>query len=360
MPHSLSRTTLSRKDRDCYQFSAAKLRQFHITDKVYLHKKLFKKYVFQHLTQKTLLSLYCQVTNCTIFAYMKKNNLPFRRVKLNVLENSIHANGSLMSYTDTCGFFLCQQGEAKVSINNHVRTIKAGDVYIYLPATYIYVMETSPDLKGITYKSSVNFVLPLIAESRYTKNILSIRNNPCISLDTEHQQQIEQLIEVIEYRQQMLDHTDSEYCQKILMHAIQRLGEALIHEILFYFFSVQPTFQAKLDNKDYVMQNFIINLMEHYKDNREVAYYARLQCLTPRYFSAIIKEKSGKTPQQWIIQMVINSAKQALLYTPKSIKEIAIEFHFANQSFFGKYFKEYEGLSPKDFRAKHKPGTDEE
>ena len=52
--------------------------------------------------------------------------------------------------------------------------------------------------------------------------------------------------------------------------------------------------------------------------------------------------------------MVVNSVKQTLLYTPKSIKEIAEEFNFANQSFLGKYFKEYVGMSPKDFREKMK------
>lgn len=285
---------------------------------------------------------------------MKKSNLPFSRIEQGILDDRISANDNLIVYTNTCGFFLCQKGEVKVSVNNQIRRIKAGDLYLYLPATYVYVMEKSPGFEGITYKASMSFVMPLIAESRYTKNILSIRNNPSVSLEPHQQQQLEQLIAVIEDRQKMLTTADNDYCRQILLHAITKLGESLIHEIIFHFFSKQPVFQTKLDNKDYILQTFIINLMDKYKDNREVAYYARLQCLTPRYFSSIIKEKSGKTPQQWIIQMVINSIKQSLLYTPKTIKEIAIEYNFANQSFFGKYFKEYAGLSPKDFRAKYK------
>ncbi|MCI7082684.1 MAG: helix-turn-helix domain-containing protein, partial [Paraprevotella sp.] len=50
------------------------------------------------------------------------------------------------------------------------------------------------------------------------------------------------------------------------------------------------------------------------------------------------------------VQIVINSIKQTLLYSGKSIKEIAIEYHFPSQSFFGKYFKQYTGMSPREFR----------
>ena len=36
--------------------------------------------------------------------------------------------------------------------------------------------------------------------------------------------------------------------------------------------------------------------------------------------------------------------------TTKSIKEIAQELNFSNQSFLGKYFKEHMGVSPSDYR----------
>jgi AraC-like DNA-binding protein len=54
--------------------------------------------------------------------------------------------------------------------------------------------------------------------------------------------------------------------------------------------------------------------------------------------------------------MVISSAKQELINTDKSIKEISEEFHFPTQSFFGKYFKQYVGVSPKAFRKQQRAG----
>ena len=70
-------------------------------------------------------------------------------------------------------------------------------------------------------------------------------------------------------------------------------------------------------------------------------FYARMQHITPRYFSAIIKEKTGDSALQWIVRMVITEAKQLLEESDLSIKEIADQLNFPTQSFFGKYFKQY-------------------
>ena len=81
-----------------------------------------------------------------------------------------------------------------------------------------------------------------------------------------------------------------------------------------------------------------------------VSFYARMQHITPRYFSAIIKEKTGDSALQWIVRMVITEAKQLLEESDLSIKEIADQLNFPTQSFFGKYFKQYVGVSPKEYR----------
>ena len=85
-----------------------------------------------------------------------------------------------------------------------------------------------------------------------------------------------------------------------------------------------------------------------------MAFYAELQHITPRYFSSIIKEKSGQTASRWIVQLVIAEAKRYLESTDLSIKEVAAMLNFPNQSFFGKYFKQHVGMSPNDYRRDSK------
>jgi AraC family transcriptional activator of pobA len=50
--------------------------------------------------------------------------------------------------------------------------------------------------------------------------------------------------------------------------------------------------------------------------------------------------------------MVITEAKQLLENSDLTIKEIATKLNFPTQSFFGKYFKQYVGVSPKEYRNK--------
>ena len=136
----------------------------------------------------------------------------------------------------------------------------------------------------------------------------------------------------------------------MLQESLAKLGEVLLYEVFFYFFANQPVAHCVMDMKGVVFQNFLTTLMQMYKKEREVAFYASEQSITSRYFASIVKEKTGRSPKEWIVQIVINSIKQTLLYSGKSIKEIAIEYHFPSQSFFGKYFKQYTGMSPREFR----------
>ena len=79
-------------------------------------------------------------------------------------------------------------------------------------------------------------------------------------------------------------------------------------------------------------------------------WYSSEMCLTPKHLSEVVKQVSGKTAGQWITTLVIIEIKSLLRHTTLSIKEVAQEMNFPNQSFLGKYFKNVEGVSPSDFR----------
>ena len=66
--------------------------------------------------------------------------------------------------------------------------------------------------------------------------------------------------------------------------------------------------------------------------------------------SESVKNVSHRTPNEWIDFYVIQELRIALRESSKTIKEIATELNFPNQSFLGKYFKEHVGLSPKEYR----------
>lgn len=147
------------------------------------------------------------------------------------------------------------------------------------------------------------------------------------------------------------EHCSHQYTTKIInRELVTAMGEVLCYEILSIYFARYPQQPQHKDRKNHVLQNFMVSLYQNHRMEREVTYYAQEQYLTPRYFSAIIKEKSGISALQWIIRMVIADAKQMLRSSDLSIKEIASELNFSTQSFFGKYFKQYVGISPTEYR----------
>ena len=140
--------------------------------------------------------------------------------------------------------------------------------------------------------------------------------------------------------------------QNLIIELLKSIGITACYEVLRAYFANRPLNPLPQEKKDVVFSNFMLNLFRYYRAQREVAFYADLQHLSPRYFSTIIKERSKKTPLQWIVEMVITEAKLLLEDSNLSIKEIAMQLNFPNQSFFGKYFKQYMNVSPKEYRDK--------
>ncbi|MDR1673524.1 MAG: helix-turn-helix domain-containing protein, partial [Bacteroidales bacterium] len=75
-------------------------------------------------------------------------------------------------------------------------------------------------------------------------------------------------------------------------------------------------------------------------------------CLTSKHLSAVIKKTTGKSAFEWINDYVILEAKSLLRATNMTVQQISEELNFANQSFFGKFFKRAVGVSPKEYRQK--------
>lgn len=97
--------------------------------------------------------------------------------------------------------------------------------------------------------------------------------------------------------------------------------------------------------------NLFMRLMERdYKLSRDVNYYASQMNITPKYLTTIVRLVTDHTPKAIIDQYVILQIKTQLRRTPQSVKEIAWEYHFADASFFCRYYKKHTGITPQQER----------
>jgi AraC-like DNA-binding protein len=283
--------------------------------------------------------------------------IPFQSTRLSQPESRRRFEvGGIISTFNKCGFFLCLRGEVEVKMDDRTFVIRPGDLYIYVASTLVHLLRKSADADGVLFEVDLDYLLPIVNKVMNVEALLSFRAQPCVSLNGAQREHLTYLVSNLWNRLHSADFLgntatiQSESLRNLQVELVRSMGQVLCYEILYMYFSIRPVREVQPSRQDQIFQNFLVALFHHYREEREVAYYAEAQHLTPRYLSAVIKERTGSSALQWIVQMVTSEAKHLLLGSEMSIKEIAAWLNFPTQSFFGKYFKQYVGVSPKDYR----------
>ncbi|MCW2118105.1 helix-turn-helix domain-containing protein [Flavobacterium sp. 7A] len=82
----------------------------------------------------------------------------------------------------------------------------------------------------------------------------------------------------------------------------------------------------------------------------DVSFYADLLNVTTQQLNVICKKSFSKTASQVIITFIIQEAKRQLVYTDRTISEIAYSLDFKDVSHFVKYFKRHTEITPLVFK----------
>ena len=133
--------------------------------------------------------------------------------------------------------------------------------------------------------------------------------------------------------------------------SVNCLLQALFFETLSIYGNHRNVAEGKRTRNEQIFFDFFTLVERNFKVNRSIAYYAKLLCISPKHLSATIKIMSGQTASEWIDNYVIIAAKAMLRSSSKTIQQISNDLNFSNQSFFGKFFKKYVGVSPTEYRT---------
>lgn len=132
----------------------------------------------------------------------------------------------------------------------------------------------------------------------------------------------------------------------LIASTFYKVGEIATH----YMASHRDMSSVRSRAEDY-FKLFIHVLGQNFLNERNVGFYANQLNITPKYLTTLIKRVSGRSVSQWIDYYVTIEAKTMLKFTDKSILEISTALKFANQSFFGSYFRRNTGMSPSQYRS---------
>lgn len=236
---------------------------------------------------------------------------------------------------------LCNGGDGYGAINLHPIHLQKDTLLVALPSQ---IAESNVDesFKGTFLVMSEHFLSRLNIGDAYLFH-KQVENNPVYQLDERTATTFRSLIELV--HNIMLSGNDSSGMEEIFS-LISRLFFILISRVVNPSSDAQETGQRHGE----VMMQFLQLLRQHYRDHRDVGFYADKMNISAKYMTTLVKKASGKPAIQWIEDYVILDAKAQLSSTVNTIQQIAFDLNFPSQSLFGRYFKRAVGMSPSDYR----------
>ena len=238
---------------------------------------------------------------------------------------------------------LCNGGNGFGAINLHPIHLQKDSLLIALPSQIAESQNMDEDFKGTFLVLSERFLSRINIGDVYLFH-RSVENNPVHQLDERTARTFRSLIDLV--HNIMLSGDNSSGMEEIFS-LISRLFFIMISRIINPSSDAQETGQRHGE----VMLQFLQLLRRHYREHREVGFYADKMNITAKYMTTLVKKASGKSAIQWIEDYVILEAKAQLSSTVNTVQQIAFDLNFPSQSLFGRYFKRAVGMSPSDYRT---------
>lgn len=234
----------------------------------------------------------------------------------------------------------CLDGHMHINLNLNEYTLRRNTLFIVSPGSIGQCSEISPDCRVaiIAFTSTRNFPEDNTQSALIVRKFL-INNNILQLSDSE----MSNLMEIYRHMRQKATRPEELFTKQII---------DCYNQILYYNMSrlMSPYIEQQdaryVSRKKQIFDQFIQLLKQHYTTERSIGFYANKLCITPKYLSQVVYDISERHAGEWIRDYVILEAKALLKCGKYNVQQVSDKLNFANQSFFGCYFKKAVGCSP--------------
>lgn len=239
---------------------------------------------------------------------------------------------------------LCLSGRMRIRSNLNEYELHRNSLMIITPGTIGQCLEISADCRIALIALSNDYVIPEDnAEGALIVRKFLAKQTPLELTDA----QTSEILAIYRAIRDKLRRPDFRFKHDILKGYLQVLyGE--ICQLMAPLVEAQDVRQNS--RKKLIFDRFLDELRQHYASQRSVQFYADRLCLTPKYLSQVVHAVSGRHAGEWIRDYVILEAKALLKSGQYTVQQVSDMLNFANQSFFGVYFKKAVGCSPTAYK----------
>lgn len=242
-------------------------------------------------------------------------------------------------------YILVEAGTAEFVVDCHSYIVGKGDMLLVAPRMSVELMKKSSDFGtcGLCMEpfffdslSIGNYVYKRLYNSSYTTYVLRLEDG-----DTGH---IRKTLDLMSHYFTS-DHPE-EMAGSLVNFLLLQITE------IFHRQNVHPA--GRVRRSDALFRLFRKLLAENYRQVHDLQFYADTLNVSQTYLSRVVRQISGKTVNDYIAEALYRDARRLLVFTDLTVKEIAEQLGFSDQSSLGKFFKKKSGTSPANFRAGYK------
>lgn len=233
--------------------------------------------------------------------------------------------------------------DAVLTINDKKFDCKQGGLFFFIaPEQLIHWKRGNTNWKGFVMLIKPKFISYSIQGSQLLKDLILFQKEG-INVSQADKESEKDFINILE---------------KILLE--YNTNKLLKFEIIRSYLKILLIQAQRINNQHFgnlhtkkqedIVYNFQTLVDKFFNEKKAVYDYARELNINEKYLNEIIKKQTGKTASSIIKERILLEAKCLLLYTKLDVAEIAYELKFEEPSNFMRFFKNYEKITPTEFR----------
>ena len=246
----------------------------------------------------------------------------------------------------------------------YLKNVKCGDIkygrqyYDYQDGTIVCFapgqitdLEMLPNIQPNAH--GILFHPDLLRGTSLGKNIkkytfFSYEVNEALHLSEEERSIVMDCLKIIRME---LEHGVDKHSKTLLVNHIELLLNYCMRFYERQFITRGKTNRDVLTRFENLLDEYFESTLAEQDGLPTVKYFADKLCLSSNYFGDMFKKETGKSPQEYIQEKVIELAKERISGTADTVSQIAYSLGFQYPQHFCRLFKKRVGYTPSEYRA---------